>query len=364
MRKELLDANIAGTDLQTRNAELQEKQMQIETMQREQDEAKGLKKDYEEALHEITTLRHNHANLTKTHQKLVQKSEEVNLEFINLVNAKAALANAVKGKEAEIARLMEHNEYLQRRLEGRERDGFETNAETQRLRKDLEDARSKLYETEQRLIAESKAKTDLESSLRKEAGRAEERLKLRLKSLEDEKRAGEDKTRNAQRQQRVMEERVEALREELDMERNRGKEIEEKLEGVFDEYDTLVHSYRSKLEKFIKDVAAAPETIKHGRTSGSEVKTLVKQMFEEILQSYITNEQRLLDKVRLHKDGKRESGRNENVATDMSVQKLELDLKEFMKTSQQKLEKERSQLLTRCLIAEQQVDMYQKRLRK
>ncbi|KAJ3052973.1 hypothetical protein HK097_005282 [Rhizophlyctis rosea] len=69
------------------------------------DKVKSLEAECNEALHEISILRENHAALTKSHQKLTQKNEEISVELLSLVNAKAALGKEIEAKESEMQKL-------------------------------------------------------------------------------------------------------------------------------------------------------------------------------------------------------------------------------------------------------------------
>ncbi|KAJ3093119.1 hypothetical protein HK102_007958 [Quaeritorhiza haematococci] len=102
-------------------------------------------------------------------KRLSQKAEELSLEVINLMNAKAALVKENEAKAAEITKLLKHNEFLKAKLANHEFQEFESSTAWEMFKQKSEYERNQILDSKQglewKINAVEQEKSRLENEL-------------------------------------------------------------------------------------------------------------------------------------------------------------------------------------------------------
>ncbi|KAJ3136336.1 hypothetical protein HK101_004023, partial [Irineochytrium annulatum] len=304
--------------------------------------------------------------LEKKCKALENKNTEVGLELICSMNRQGEFSKGHSSSVEEISRLKRQyahgdNKFLNERLEMKQKSHFETLNKLDRQLKHEEEIKKSAVQ--ERALLEQNI-TELNSEI------------VRLKEDMDElKRASDssvaDLTADAESKCATLEDRIRLLEEQLQkaqMNANvatrkfeacchtvREKEhIVARLQSEVDKLELnqnlILEEYRSKLERMTKDMVGITSVLSSDKEmSLTEIKSQADRVFKEIISTYINNEKRLQKELEVKKAMEAtivKSGSSDN-------DYIKSQIGEFTKKVQMELEKERSSLLTRAVVAEQ-----------
>jgi hypothetical protein len=294
---------------------------------------------------ELSVARANYASLQRDFVKLKATNNSLNLHIVNLANHKTALLKSVEGKDVEIERLAKHNDHLFHRLESKQtsadnstvsyRELEVANAKTTRL---LEEKGA----VEQKLI---RLEGEFEAARLEQVGEF-----VRLRDVRDVRDVeGNDVLMRARASTHHP---LPCMQSHHHHHHAQGRTLE-RLQA------------ESKAER--QKLTARVDLLTSERTSaGSQLRELRSKLeqadtrVEELERSLQERE----DKLQLLK--KRESQVPRGAATASSggagaAGDIYHELQEYIIETQQQLENERSALLTRCHVAEHQLEVLKQR---
>ncbi|GAB0196293.1 coiled-coil domain-containing protein 78 [Grus japonensis] len=307
----------------------------------------ALETSRKELADEYIILKSNYLALGKELEQEVMKNEELSLELLNLANARSTLprteSNRVPAMADEASAELERVRATVRRLSARKvkllGNQDHIKVELEKLKKTYDSQQQKL---EERVIAMGKELQEARGAI----GDTQHKLAQQSAVL---------LTSQSQLQE------VEAENSQLQL---RLKKLNEE--------------YRSRLAQYIKDVADYMDSKSSNVTGPSKapadhahMKRFVDSMLKEIRASYKSREEQLAGAARGYKKRmKNLVKKHENLLIaygqlgEEGWAEVRKQLREFARTTQEDLEQERSQLLTRAVMAEEQVSELQEYIDK
>ncbi|KAI9352069.1 P-loop containing nucleoside triphosphate hydrolase protein [Obelidium mucronatum] len=302
-------------------------------------------------------------SFNNTIKNLEMKNKELTVELIGLLNNKSNCETPNVIYKSELEKLKKHNEYLKKKIETSQKSSFNMGHEIERL---LQNEQEKLRKE---VIAHQSLKgriTDLQAlnqeltsklELFKETVAVKESALVhthtsQVQTLTDRIDKMENdfvslQTENEQLRVDIV--KSEKAVEELMQERSK---LQNAVDRLQQDHNLEMERYRSKLERLTADVLAI--TQKGGKSTDAII--TANQLFKQMLDSYIAQEKQLkteLDKARKLLKNPQKQSEVAPVRRPYDNMSLHKKIKEFTMNVQQKLEMDRSRLLSRAIIAEE-----------
>ncbi|XP_053936507.1 coiled-coil domain-containing protein 78 isoform X3 [Cuculus canorus] len=380
--KDLIDLQIETNKMkeqyETENFELKNKILALEDrvleLERCSEKVTGERDALQERLHalessrkeladEYIILKSNYLALGKELDQEVMKNEELSLELLNLANAKSTFPRTERNHPPamvnESSTGLEKAQAMVRRLSARMKpeDVVASEHERQMLERNL-------------LGNEDHIKEELEK-LKKTYNSQQQKLEERViamgKELQEAKGAIGDTQHKLAEQTAVLLTSQSQLRE-VEVENS---QLQLRLKELNEEY-------RSRLTQYIKDLADYMDSKSSTGTGPSKapadhahMKRFVDSMLKDIRASYKSREEQLAAAARGYKKRmKNLVKKHENLLIaygqlhEESWGEVTKQLRDFARNIQEDLEQERSQLLTRAVVAEEQVSELQEYIEK
>ncbi|XP_015269056.1 PREDICTED: coiled-coil domain-containing protein 78 [Gekko japonicus] len=318
---------------------------------------RALEANRKELADEYLVLKSNYLALSREHEQEVTKNEELSLELLNLANARTSRPHwqndspQARGQDDEPSAELERVRALVHRLSARKvkpEDVIASEHERRKLEKTL-------FGNQDHVATEMEKMKDIYSS---QQHKLEERMVAMGRDLQEAKRA----IRNTQH--RLAEQSAVLLSSQSQL-----QEVEAENSRLQTQLKELNEEYRSRLVQYIADLAAyvdgkSVEKTVAGKAppEAAHLKRFVDSMLKDIRASHKSREEQLARAARGYKKRLQSLVKtHENLLiayrllNEEGWAELRKQLREFTHTVQEDLERERSQLLARALVAEEQV---------
>ncbi|XP_029857678.1 coiled-coil domain-containing protein 78 isoform X3 [Aquila chrysaetos chrysaetos] len=324
----------------------------------------ALETSRKELADEYIILKSNYLALGKELDQEVMKNEELSQELLNLANARSTLPHTESNRSPAVANEssaeLEKVRAMVHRLSARKvkpEDAVASECEQQKLERNLPGNQAHIKVELEKL----KKTYDLQQQ------KLEERVIAMGKELQEAKGAIGDTQHKLAEQSAVLltsQSQLQEVEAENSLLQLRLKELNEE--------------YRSRLTQYIKDVADYMDS-KSSNVMGpskapadrAPMKRFVDSMLKDIRASYKSREEQLARAARGYKKRmKNLVKKHENLLIaygqldEEGWAEVRKQLQEFAHTTQEDLEHERSQLLTRAIVAEEQVSELQEYIDK
>ncbi|XP_070563966.1 coiled-coil domain-containing protein 78-like isoform X2 [Ptychodera flava] len=254
-----------------------------------------MERDRKELADEYVSLKSNYVALSKEHERELAKNEELGIELLNLVNARATLLKQQENLERA------HGTYSQANNELERIRAIVSRLTTKRLKADdLLTSEKERLEIEKRLFGTSQRYGREIDKLRNQYDEDQERLESKLISLGKE-------LQDARKMARASQHRVAEQSTELIRVGSKCRELETENNKLQIQLKELNEEYRSRLVKYVEDIAdfvdsgsgmppGAEEPV-----SSSKMTKYVEDMMRELKRSHRLREEQLSNAARAFK---------------------------------------------------------------
>ncbi|KAJ3084529.1 Kinesin-like protein kif18a [Rhizoclosmatium hyalinum] len=366
-----LSAKLASTErkaakLEAEVSSLQSKRAELEdTMNTTTSEKEQLKSEKD-------TEHKKLSNLNATIRHLEMKNKELTVELIGIMNNKASFETKNGSYKSELERLRKHNEYLKKKMEISQKSSFNMGHEIERLLEKEQEKLRKEVATHQSLKERIAALEALNEEANSNLELVKETFEIKEASLIESHKA--EITNFTDRLEKITNELVDMQQANIQMEASLDKwqkmvdsesqernALQKTVNRLQEENNVMMEQFRSKLERLTADVLLISQ--KGGKSA--DLVITANQLFKEMLDSYVVHEKQLkneLTKTRnlLKTPRVKPHGETMEESSKLYDYQLHKKIKEFTMNVQQKLEMDRTRLLTRAIVAEEMLKQHAK----
>ncbi|TPX60637.1 hypothetical protein SpCBS45565_g07446 [Spizellomyces sp. 'palustris'] len=288
------------------------------------------------------TLQSSLQGALELNETLCREVTDLSLEVVNLKKENASLQRTSKEHTAETQKLKKHNDFLRTLYEKEQRDRQDTDGQARKLQGQYNETRHLL------------------SKMRLQLGCAQDSLAAAVTTKAvPESAAGSlldtcaSQIGNLQAEMLAFERTAKYVGEQNAFAWIQLAKKDEIIEDLRNQQQNLMNTYRTNLDELNQSLVALSNNDSSTPTSGTSVNSLVKRFLDEILRTYIVREEHLMEELQMLR----------GVTSTVTENGSQVDSREVarqLRDSLFMLEDERSRLLTRCIVAEEQLAVYSK----